>query len=39
MVRVLEIKLGVAPYGVGIFTASVILAIMIIPYAASLEER
>ena len=36
LVRTLEIKLGVAPYGVGIFTASIILAIMIIPYSASL---
>jgi len=39
MVRALEIKLDVAPYGVGIFTASVILAIMIIPYAASLGRE
>lgn len=36
LVRTLEIKLGVAPAGIGIFTASVILAVMIIPYAASL---
>ena len=36
LVRILEIKLGVAPYGVGIFTASLILAIMIIAYSASL---
>ena len=36
LVRTLEIKLGVLPYGIGIFTASLILAIMIIPYAASL---
>jgi len=36
LVRLLEIKLGVAPYGVGILTASIILAIMIIPYSASL---
>ena len=39
LVRSLEIKIGVAPYGVGIFTASVILAIMIIPYAASLGRE
>jgi phosphate transport system permease protein len=32
-------SLGVLPYGIGIFTASLILAIMIIPYAASLEGR
>jgi len=36
IVRSLEITLGVTPYGVGIFTASIILAIMIIPYSASL---
>jgi len=39
MVRVLEIKLDVPPYGVGILTASIILAIMIIPYAASLGRE
>lgn len=39
MVRTLEIKLGVLPYGIGIFTASLILAIMIIPYAASLGRE
>src|SRR3954469_20292564 len=39
MVRDLEIKIGAPPYGVGIFTASLILAIMIIPYAASLGRE
>ena len=39
LVRSLEIKLGVTPYGIGIFTASIILAIMIIPYAASLGRE
>ena len=39
MVRSLESKIGVAPYGVGIFTASLVLAIMIIPYAASLGRE
>jgi len=39
IVRTLEIKIGAAPYGVGIFTASVVLAIMIIPYAASLGRE
>ncbi len=38
-VRFLELKIGVAPYGVGIFTASVILSIMIIPYSASLGRE
>jgi len=36
IVRSLELKLGVAPYGVGIFTSSLVLAVMIIPYSASL---
>lgn len=39
LVRSLEIKLGITPYGVGIFTASIILAIMIIPYAASMGSE
>lgn len=38
-VRSLENKIGVAPYGVGIFTASLVLAVMIIPYAASLGRE
>jgi phosphate transport system permease protein len=36
IIRTLELKIGVAPYGVGIFTSSLILAVMIIPYASSL---
>jgi phosphate transport system permease protein len=32
-------KLGVAPYGVGIFTASLVLSIMIIPYSASIGRE
>jgi phosphate transport system permease protein len=39
LVRSLESKLGVLPYGIGIFTASLILAVMIIPYAASLGRE
>lgn len=39
MIRTMELKLGVTPYGIGIFTASLILAIMIIPYAASLGRE
>jgi phosphate transport system permease protein len=39
LVRALEIKLGVIPQGVGIFTASLILAIMIIPYASSIATE
>ena len=36
IVRSFETSIGIAPYGVGIFTASIILAIMIIPYSVSL---
>jgi phosphate transport system permease protein len=36
LVRQLEMKIHVIPYGIGIFAASLILAVMIIPYAASL---
>jgi len=36
LVRALETYLGVAPQGVGIFTASLVLAVMVIPYAASI---
>jgi len=38
IVRIFETKIGVEPVGVGIFTASLILAIMVIPYAASLGQ-
>jgi len=36
IVRSIQIKLGLFPSGVGILTASLILAVMIIPYAASI---
>lgn len=36
IIRSFEMKIGVAPYGIGIFTSSLVLAVMIIPYAASL---
>lgn len=39
MVRSLELKVGSPPYGVGILSASLVLAIMIIPYAASLGRE
>jgi phosphate transport system permease protein len=39
IVRKMEISMGVMPYGVGILTASIILAIMIIPYAASIARE
>jgi len=36
LVRTLEMKLNILPFGVGVFTASIVLAVMIIPYGASL---
>jgi phosphate transport system permease protein len=39
VVRALEIKLNVAPYGVGILTSSLVLAVMIIPYSASIGRE
>jgi phosphate transport system permease protein len=38
-VRSVEMKIGSPPYGVGILSASLILAIMIIPYSASLGRE
>ncbi len=39
VVRSLEVTLGVIPYGVGIFTASLVLSIMVIPYSASIGRE
>lgn len=39
MVRNVEMKSGILPYGVGIMTASLILSVMIIPYAASMGRE
>lgn len=39
VIRLIELKLGLVPYGVGIFTASLILSVMIIPYSASLGKE
>ena len=39
LVRALQIKMGVPPFGVGIFTAAVVLAVMIIPYSAALGRE
>jgi phosphate transport system permease protein len=36
LIRTFEAKIGVAPYGVGVFASSLVLAVMIIPYGASL---
>ena len=35
IIRSIETAIGVIPYGIGLFTASFILAIMIMPYAVS----
>jgi phosphate transport system permease protein len=39
IVREIEIKMEILPYGIGIFTSALILAVMIIPYAASLGRE
>lgn len=39
LVRKLQIALDIPPYGVGIFSASIILSIMIMPYAISLSRQ
>ena len=39
LIRKIEIKIGVFPYGVGILTASLVLAIMIIPYISSISKE
>jgi phosphate transport system permease protein len=39
IVRNFEMKLGVLPYGVGILSASVVLSVMIVPYAASIGRE
>ena len=39
IVRDCQIALGISPYGIGIFTAAFILAIMIIPYATTLSQE
>ncbi len=39
MIRDIELKFGVPPYGVGILTSSIILSIMIMPYSVSLSRQ
>jgi phosphate transport system permease protein len=39
IVRSLEAKIGAPTYGIGIFTSALILAVMIIPYAASMARE
>jgi len=38
LVRQVEMQSGVAPYGIGVLTAALILAVMIIPYSASISS-
>jgi phosphate transport system permease protein len=38
-VRVIQIGLGVPPFGVGILTSSILLAFMILPYSASIGRE
>ena len=38
LVRAFELKIGAPPYGLGLFTASLVLAIMILPYALSVAR-
>ena len=38
-VRVVQILIGVPPYGVGILTSSILLAFMILPYSASIGRE
>jgi len=37
--RAVQLALGVPPYGVGILTASILLAFMVLPYAASIGRE
>jgi len=39
IVRSMQMQLDVPPYGVGILTASIILAIMVVPYSASVARE
>lgn len=39
IIGILKLKLGLEPFGVGIFTSSIILSIMILPYSASIGRE
>ncbi len=39
VIRDIQMRLGVIPYGVGVLSASVVLTIMIIPYSASIARE
>ena len=38
-IQALEMQIGVVPYGVGVLSASLVLAVMIIPYSASFARE
>jgi phosphate transport system permease protein len=38
-IRAFELNAGIVPYGVGVMTASLILALMVVPYATSLTRE
>src|SRR5690606_35593351 len=37
-IRGFELQFGIVPYGVGLMTAAIVLAIMVVPYATSLSR-
>jgi phosphate transport system permease protein len=39
LVRSFQLQIGVPPFGVGVFTSSLVLAIMIVPYSAALGRE
>jgi phosphate transport system permease protein len=39
VIRGIQMRLGIVPYGVGVLTSSLILTIMIIPYSASISRE
>ncbi len=39
LVQELEMRCNIIPYGVGLFTASIVLSVMIIPYTASIARE
>jgi len=39
IVRKLEMKFNILPYGVGIFTSSIVLSVMIIPFTSSIAKE
>jgi phosphate transport system permease protein len=38
-IRAFELSFGIIPYGIGVMTASLILALMVVPYATSLTRE